>query len=72
MTLNTDFTDINEQYVLTVENGVLNYTKGKQADKADATLTTTRAALDQVVLGEADSSTSSRWVKLPLKGAKRN
>jgi alkyl sulfatase BDS1-like metallo-beta-lactamase superfamily hydrolase len=32
ITLNTVFTDINEQYLLTVENGVLDYTKGKQAD----------------------------------------
>jgi len=53
MTFNANFTDINEQYVLTVENGVLNYAKSTQADKADATLTTTRAVLDQVALGEA-------------------
>jgi len=53
MTFNTNFTDINEQYVLSVENGVLNYTKGKQVDKADATLITTRATLDQIALGEA-------------------
>jgi alkyl sulfatase BDS1-like metallo-beta-lactamase superfamily hydrolase len=32
---------------------VLNYAKGRQADEADATLTTTRAALDQIALGEA-------------------
>ena len=31
----------------------MNYAKGKQADQADATLTTTRAVLDQVLLGEA-------------------
>ena len=53
MTFNTNFTDINEQYLLSVENGVLNYTKGKQVDKADATLITTRATLDQIALGEA-------------------
>ena len=53
MTLNVNFRDVDEQYVLMVENGVLNYANGKQADQADATLITTRAALDQVVLGEA-------------------
>ncbi|MGB9371519.1 MAG: alkyl sulfatase dimerization domain-containing protein [Halobacteriota archaeon] len=53
MTLNVNFRDIDEQYVLMVENGVLNYAHGKQADQADATLITTRAALDQVVMGEA-------------------
>lgn len=53
ITVNANFTDINERYLLMVENGVLNYTKGKQADQADATLTTTRAVLNQIALGEA-------------------
>ena len=53
ITLNARFTDIGEEYLLTVENGVLHYAKGKQAEHADATLTMTRAALDAVVLGEA-------------------
>jgi len=51
--LNAVFTDIGEQYLLTVENGVLNYAKGKQASDADATLTLSRLALDEVILGEA-------------------
>ncbi|HRA32188.1 MAG TPA: alkyl sulfatase dimerization domain-containing protein [Thermomicrobiales bacterium] len=53
ITLNAHFTDIDEQYVLRIEHGVLNYAKGRQADDADATLTTTRVVLDEVVLGEA-------------------
>jgi alkyl sulfatase BDS1-like metallo-beta-lactamase superfamily hydrolase len=52
ITLNANFVDINEQYLLIVENGVLNYTKGKQSAQADATLTITRATLDLVLLGE--------------------
>ncbi|HAJ38370.1 MAG TPA: hypothetical protein DCL15_22090, partial [Chloroflexi bacterium] len=36
-----------------VENCVLNYAKGKQSAEADASLTMTRAALDEIVLGEA-------------------
>ncbi len=51
--LNAVFTDINEQYLLIVENGVLNYAKGKQDAEADATLTLSRTALDEVILGEA-------------------
>ncbi len=51
--LNAVFTDIDEQYLLVVENGVLNYAKGKQAPEADATLTLSRTALDEVILGEA-------------------
>ncbi|MGZ4901426.1 MAG: alkyl/aryl-sulfatase [Halobacteriota archaeon] len=53
ITVNATFTDINERYVLLVDNGVLNYTKGKHAEAADATLTTTRAVLDQILLGDA-------------------
>jgi alkyl sulfatase BDS1-like metallo-beta-lactamase superfamily hydrolase len=51
--LNANFTDIDEQYLLVVENGVLNYAKGKQEPEADATLTLSRTALDEVILGEA-------------------
>jgi alkyl sulfatase BDS1-like metallo-beta-lactamase superfamily hydrolase len=51
--LNANFTDIDEQYLLVVENGVLNYAKGKQDAEADATLTLSRTALDEVILGEA-------------------
>jgi alkyl sulfatase BDS1-like metallo-beta-lactamase superfamily hydrolase len=53
MTFNANFTDVNEQYILKIENGVLNYSKGKQTSQADATLTTTRAVLNEVALGEA-------------------
>ncbi|MFN8472075.1 MAG: alkyl sulfatase dimerization domain-containing protein [Anaerolineae bacterium] len=56
ITLNARFTDIGEEYMLRVENGVLNYARGKQASDADATLITTREALDKVVLGEATAA----------------
>ena len=51
--LNAIFPDIDEQYLLVVENGVLNYALGKQEPEADATLTLSRTALDEVILGEA-------------------
>ncbi|MFO7682612.1 MAG: alkyl sulfatase dimerization domain-containing protein, partial [Chloroflexota bacterium] len=50
---NANFTDTGEQYLLVVENCVLNYANGKQSTQADATLTMTRAALNEIVLGEA-------------------
>ncbi|MGF1470611.1 MAG: alkyl/aryl-sulfatase [Rubrobacteraceae bacterium] len=53
ITVNFDFTDTKAQYVLKLENAVLNYSGGKQAEDADATITLTRAALDELVLGEA-------------------
>ena len=56
ITLNADFTDIDEQYLLVVKNGVLRYAKGKQAAEADATVRMTRATLDQIVLGEATAA----------------
>lgn len=51
--LNIDFTDLKEQYVLIVENGVLNYSHGKQDKKADATLKLSKATLDEIQLKEA-------------------
>ena len=50
LTLNWNFTDTGDQYLLELENGVLVYTKGKQAADADATLNLTRAVLDAVAL----------------------
>jgi len=51
ITINWNFTDTKEQYVLALENGALNHTANKQAKEADATVTLTRAALDQAILG---------------------
>jgi alkyl sulfatase BDS1-like metallo-beta-lactamase superfamily hydrolase len=51
-TLNFNFTDTKEKYLLSVENGVLNYSKGKQAKDADCTATLTRSTLNGIILGE--------------------
>ncbi len=48
--LNWNFTDEGRQYVLNLENSALTWVRGRQAPKADATLTLTRKALDQVTL----------------------
>jgi alkyl sulfatase BDS1-like metallo-beta-lactamase superfamily hydrolase len=53
LVFNASFTDTGEQYLLVIENCVLNYAKGKKSAQADATLTMTRAALDEIALGEA-------------------
>lgn len=50
ITINWNFTDIKEQYVLALENAALNHTANKQAKEADATVTLTRAALNEVIL----------------------
>jgi alkyl sulfatase BDS1-like metallo-beta-lactamase superfamily hydrolase len=51
--INLDVTDLREQYVLTVEHGVLNYARGRQAADADVSVTLTRKTLDGMLLGEA-------------------
>ncbi|KII76083.1 hypothetical protein PL18_10230 [Vibrio renipiscarius] len=48
--MNMDFTDLDEQYSLYVENSVLNHTK-KLAENPDISLELTKATLDDVQLG---------------------
>lgn len=48
--LNFDFGDTGGQYLVEVQNGVLNHTKGMQADDADATVTLTRDTLNDIIL----------------------
>jgi alkyl sulfatase BDS1-like metallo-beta-lactamase superfamily hydrolase len=52
ITLNFDFGEKDGKYLVELENGVLNNTKGEQADNADTTVTLDRASLDSIMLGE--------------------
>lgn len=52
ITLNLDFTDLKQKYLLEMVNRVLNHTEGLQADKADATVTLTRDTLNKLMLKE--------------------
>ena len=49
--INLDFTDTKEQFVLSLDNSVLNNIPNKQDANADATLTLTRDLFNQVALG---------------------
>lgn len=49
--LNFDFGE-DGQYLVELQNGVLNHTMDVQADDADATITLTRDVLDSIVLGQ--------------------
>jgi alkyl sulfatase BDS1-like metallo-beta-lactamase superfamily hydrolase len=51
MTINIDFTDINEKHSLNIENAVLNHTT-RYADKPDTTVTLTKKVLDDIQLGQ--------------------
>lgn len=50
--INWNFTDVDEQYILNLENSALTYRAGKQASNADATVALTRSVLDQISLGQ--------------------
>lgn len=50
LALGMNFTDLNQSYVLTVENSVLNYSK--KASPTDAQLTLTKATFDSLQAGE--------------------
>ncbi|MDG2308462.1 MAG: alkyl sulfatase dimerization domain-containing protein [Candidatus Binatia bacterium] len=51
ISVNFDFTDTGEKFVLRVENGALSHTPNKQLGGADATMRLKRTALDALILG---------------------
>ncbi len=50
------FTDTDERWIVSVENGALSTVQGRLAADAHATITLTRSALDAVLLGEGDGA----------------
>jgi alkyl sulfatase BDS1-like metallo-beta-lactamase superfamily hydrolase len=50
--LNLVFPDVEERYVLNLENSHLSYLEGKHVEGADATITMDRATLDEIMLGQ--------------------
>lgn len=68
--LNVDFIDLKEQYVLTVENGVLNYAHGRQDDKADATVRLSKATLNAIQLKEATIEQKIESGDIKIEGRK--
>jgi alkyl sulfatase BDS1-like metallo-beta-lactamase superfamily hydrolase len=53
LVVNWDFTDVGEQWVLTIENAALSSRSGALDPDAGATVTLTRTAMDAVTLGES-------------------
>lgn len=51
ITLNFDFPDTKDQYLVELSNGALSHLAGRRSDKADASITIKRSTLDDVVLG---------------------
>ena len=50
--INWQFQDTGQRYVLNLENSALTYLAGRQADRADATVTLERALIDRLILRE--------------------
>ncbi len=53
ITVNWVFTDTNQTYAVTLENGVLNYKRGRLAADPEATVILTRAVLDTIAAKQA-------------------
>ena len=66
--INWDFTDIKEKYVLRLENSALTYMPYRQAPKADATITLTRAAFDAMTLGKTTFEKEIMAGRLKVEG----
>ncbi|MEZ0366216.1 alkyl/aryl-sulfatase [Mycobacterium sp. pUA109] len=69
ITLNVNFTDLNKQYGLTVENGVLHYAPDP-VPNANATITLTKATLDEIQLGHTHLDDAVKANSLTIDGNK--
>jgi alkyl sulfatase BDS1-like metallo-beta-lactamase superfamily hydrolase len=68
--LNFDFTDTKENYMIEMVHGVLNHTSNSQADDADATITLTREALNQIVLKQTTLEKAIESGDVKIAGSK--
>ncbi|KTD57601.1 alkyl/aryl-sulfatase [Legionella shakespearei] len=68
LTLNFVFPDINEQYVVELNNGGLHHVKGHQSDKADATITINRETLNQIILKQKTIEGTEANAELKITG----
>ena len=67
-TLNFTMPDVNEKFVLYVENGVLNYTMGKNIDAADADITMDRSVLDSINLRQTTMEEAIQNKEVKIQG----
>lgn len=71
ITLNFKFTDVHEDYLMTVENSVIQYAALAQPATADVTITTTRETLNGLILGEIQVDDAVKSGALQLTGNAR-
>ena len=67
-TLNFVFPDINEKYIVELNNGSLHHIKGYQSDKADATITINREVLNQIILKQKTVASMRANNELKIEG----
>lgn len=68
LTMNVKFKDINKEYGLTVENGVLNYAADAPVPNANATVTLDKATLDDIQLGNVKLEDAVSQNKVTIDG----
>lgn len=66
--VNWQFTDTQQRYVLNLENSALTHVADAQADAADATLTLTRAVLDEISLQQTTFPAAMAAGKIAVSG----
>ncbi|MDV3127572.1 MBL fold metallo-hydrolase [Mycobacterium sp. 21AC1] len=71
ITVNVNFTDLKKEYGLTVENGVLNYAPAPVPD-ANASLTLTKATLDDIQLGNTTIDDAMSTNKMTVDGNRQS
>lgn len=66
ITLNFVFPDINEKYIVELNNGSLHHIQGYQSDKADATISINRETLNQIILKQktVESTLANKELKI--------
>ena len=68
LSLNFDFTDTRDKYALGVENATLHYSKGRLNPGAGVTVTLTRAAINEIILGQATVEEQIEAGKVRIEG----
>ncbi|MFL0365919.1 alkyl/aryl-sulfatase [Pseudobacillus sp. 179-B 2D1 NHS] len=70
MVFNITFTDSQVNYVMNLENSVLNFKKGKVASKPDTTLVLDRVTFYMIALGRENLSEMEKAEKVSVSGSK--
>lgn len=68
MEINFNFPDQNKKYLVQIKNGVLNYSKEKNKDNAELSITINRKDLDALIIGTTTLDELTNSGKISIKG----